>query len=317
VASERPTPAAGEAPVVAPSTRVGARPLSARHEEWLWATLLLAPSLLLFGLFVLWPAVAGLLISFTNYRLLRAPEFVGLDNYARLLRDPDVHQAALNTLVLFVEVVPLTIIISFALAALLNLPLRLREGYRVLYFLPLIASPVATAAMFRFLLYPERGLLNSALSLVAPVRLDYLGSEALALHTISALIIWGAIPINVILYLAALQQAPPELYEAAAIDGAGALARFRHITWPLVTPTTFMLAILNSLAATIGSFDLVRVLTNGGPLGATTTLVYLVYQRGFVDLNMGLAAALGYALFVGVLILTLLQFRLQRRWVHY
>jgi multiple sugar transport system permease protein len=317
VALEHPTPAAGEAPVVAPSTRVGAGRLSTRHEEWLWATILLAPSLLLFGLFVLWPAVAGLFISFTNYRLLRAPEFIGLDNYARLLRDPDVHQAALNTLVLFVEVVPLTIVISFALAVLLNLPLRLREGYRVLYFLPLIASPVATAAMFRFLLYPERGLLNSALSLVAPVRLDYLGSEALALHTISALIIWGAIPINVILYLAALQQAPPELYEAAAIDGAGALARFRHVTWPLVTPTTFMLAILNSLSATIGSFDLVRVLTNGGPLGATTTLVYLVYQRGFVDLNMGLAAALGYALFVGVLILTLLQFHLQRRWVHY
>jgi ABC-type sugar transport system permease subunit len=171
--------------------------------------------------------------------------------------------------------------------------------------------------MFRFLLFPHRGLLNSALSLVVPSELDYLGDPNLALHTISALIVWGAIPINVILYLAALQQVPPELHEAAAIDGAGVLDRFRHVTWPLVTPTTFMLVILNSLSATIGSFDLVRVLTDGGPLGATTTLVYLVYQRGFVDLNLGSAAALGYLLFVGVLLITFAQFRLQRYWVHY
>jgi len=213
--------------------------------------------------------------------------------------------------------VPLTIILAFLIAVLMNQPLRFRSSFRVFYFVPLIASPVATAAMFRFLLFPHRGLLNSAISLIVPVELDFLGSEGLALHTISALIIWGAIPINVILYLAALQQVPPELHEAAAIDGAGVLDRFRHVTWPMVTPTTFMLVILNSLGATIGSFDLVRVLTDGGPLGATTTLVYLVYQRGFVDLNLGSAAALGYLLFVGVLLITFAQFRLQRLWVHY
>lgn len=317
MALDGPAPAAHERGLPTAGVQARRRQLSTRHEEWLWAGLLLVPSLVLFTLFVLWPAIIGLGISFTNYRLLKPGEFVGLENYARLLRDPDVQQAAMNTALLFAEVVPATIVLSFAIAVLLNQPLRLREPYRVLFFLPLIASPVATAAMFRFLLYPQRGLLNSAISLIIPVRFDYLGDPALALHTISALITWGAIPINVILYLAALQQVPPELYEAASIDGAGVVRRFRHITWPLVTPTTFMLAILNSLAATIGSFDLVRVLTNGGPLGATTTLVYLVYQRGFVDLNMGVAAALGYALFVGVLLLTLLQFRLQRRWVHY
>jgi ABC-type sugar transport system permease subunit len=317
MAMQQPTPSVDER--LARETRQAARrsQLSARHEEWLWAGLLLTPSLILFGLFVLWPAIVGLGLSFTNYRLLQPGTFIGLQNYLNLLRDEAVHQAALNTVVLFAEVVPATILLSFAAAVLLNQPLRLREGYRVLFFLPLIASPVATAAMFRFLLYPERGLLNSFISLFVSVRLDYLGDPALALHTISALITWGAIPINIILYLAALQQVPPELYEAAAIDGAGAWARFRHVTWPLVTPTTFMLAILNSLAATIGSFDLVRVLTDGGPLGATTTLVYLVYQRGFVDLSMGAAAALGYLLFIGVLALTLIQFRLQRRWVHY
>ena len=317
MALDGPTPAAHERGVAAAHAQRRGWQLSTRHEEWLWAGLLLAPSLVLFALFVFWPAVVGLGISFTNYRLLKPGDFVGLDNYARLLRDPDVHQAAVNTVILFAEVVPATIVLSFTVAVLLNQPLRLREPYRVLFFLPLIASPVATAAMFRFLLYPQRGLLNSAISLIVPVQLDYLGGPALALHTVSALITWGAIPINVILYLAALQQVPPELYEAAAIDGASVVSRFRHITWPLVTPTTFMLVILNSLAATIGSFDLVRVLTNGGPLGATTTLVFLVYQRGFVDLNMGLAAALGYALFVGVLLLTLAQFKLQRRWVHY
>ncbi|MBI2942310.1 MAG: sugar ABC transporter permease [Chloroflexi bacterium] len=315
--SSRLTPATREQATFAGREQESGLRLTARHEEWLWAAILLLPSLVLFAMFVIWPALVGLYLSFTNYRLLNAPEIIGFAHYARLVRDPDVIQAAVNTAILFGEVVPAVILLSFLVAVLLNQPLRFREVFQVFYFLPLIASPVATAAMFRYLLYREYGLLNSAISLVYPARLDYLGNTSLALHTISALIIWGAIPVNVILYLAALQQVPPELHEAAAIDGAGTLDRFRHITWPLVTPTTFMLIILNALGATIGSFDLVRVLTNGGPLGATTTLVYLVYQRGFIDLNMGFAAALGYTLFVGVLIVTLIQFRLQRRWVHY
>lgn len=297
--------------------RAGRGGLAARHEEWLWAAILVLPSLALFALFVVWPAFEGLYLSFTDYHLLAPPRFVGIAQYAKLLADPDVQQAAGNTGLLFAEVVPVTIVLAFLVAVLLNQPLRFRSSFQVFYFVPLIASPVATAAMFRFLLFPHRGLLNSAISLIGPVELDFLGDPNLALPTISALIVWGAIPINVILYLAALQQVPPELHEAAAIDGAGILDRFRHVTWPLVTPTTFMLVILNSLGATIGSFDLVRVLTDGGPLGATTTLVYLVYQRGFVDLNFGSAAALGYLLFVGVLLVTFVQFLIQRFWVHY
>jgi multiple sugar transport system permease protein len=317
VSRGQPAPASARTTAYAAFERKAGSRLSAHQEEWIWAAILVLPSLILFALFVVWPALVGLYLSFTDYRLLKPPTFVGVSQYTRLLEDPDVQQAAANTVILFAEVVPVTIILAFLVAVLLNQPVRFRDSFRVFYFVPLIASPVATAAMFRFFLFPNRGLLNSAISLIVPVEFDYLGDPSLALHTISALIVWGAIPINVILYLAALQQVSPELHEAAAIDGAGVLSRFRHITWPLVTPTTFMLVILNSLGATIGSFDLVRVLTDGGPLGSTTTLVYLLYQRGFVDLNMGSAAALGYLLFIGVLLATFAQFRFQRLWVHY
>ncbi len=317
MSTDRPTPATANKATPRTPEREAWLQLSVRQEEWLWAGILLTPSLILFVVMVLWPALVGLYLSFTNYRLPGVPQFIGVAQYARLIRDPDVHQAAVNTFILFAEVVPVTIILSFLIAALLNQPLRFRRALQVFYFLPLIASAVATAAMFRYLLYRQGGLLNSAISLIVPVEIDFLGDPNLALHTISVLIIWGAIPISVILYLAALQQVPAELYEAAAIDGAGVLSSFRHVTWPLVTPTTFMLVILIGLGATIGSFDLVRVLTNGGPLGATTTLVYLIFQRGFLEMNLGSAAAIGYTLFAGVLLITLFQFRTQQRWVHY
>jgi len=292
--------------------------LTEQRREVLWAAAFLIPGLIPFTLFMLWPIVQGFTITFTTYRLTRPPVFAGLANYAKLFRDPELPQAVRNTAMLMVEVVPIAIVASLILASLLNTRVRGTAFFRLLYFLPLTTSAIASAAIFRYILHGDYGLLNSLLSLLlGPVRIAYLQDPRFALHAVALILLWSIVPLNVIFYLAALQEVPRELLEAAEIDGAGVLARWLHITWPLVSPTTFMLVVLNTVQAAVGSFDLVRVLTQGGPLGATNVVVYYLYRKAFTDFEMGYASTIGYVLFFAILLLTVLQFRLQRAWVHY
>lgn len=281
------------------------------YPEYVYALALLAPSLALFLIFVIGPMLFGLLISLTNYDLLAGTsEFVGLTNYIAFLSDPAFHQALWNTAILFGEVVPATIILSFLIACGLNLKLPGQVLFRTVYFLPLVSAAVAVATIFRFVFY-QYGPINSILGTQIP----FLSRPEFALHALSIILIWSLIPLNVVFYLAALQAVSRDLYDAAAIDGAGGVASTRYISWPLVLTTTIFVAVIDITAVAIGSFDIVQVLTKGGPLGSTTTVVYLLYRRAFVDFDLASASALGFILALVLLVITrlLLMFQSSRQ----
>ena len=271
-----------------------------RYPEYVYAAVLLAPSLLLFLAFVIGPMFFGLLISVTNYDILAGSSgWVGLTNYTAFISDPQFHQALWNTFVLFVEVIPLAILLSFVIASLLNLKLPGRLVFRTAFFLPLISAAVAVATIFRFVFY-QNGPINSLLG----TQIAFLSQPEFALLCLSIILIWTLIPLNIVFYLAALQGVSRDLYDAASIDGAGGIAMARHITWPLVLPTTVFVTVINITAVAIGSFDIVYVLTKGGPQGSTTTVVYLLYRRAFVDFDLPSASALGFMLALLLLVIT-------------
>jgi multiple sugar transport system permease protein len=271
-----------------------------RYPEYVYAAILLAPSLILFLTFVIGPMFFGLLISVTNYDILAGSSgWVGFANYGALFSDPEFHQALWNTVLLFAEVVPATILISFVVACLLNLKLPGRLIFRTAFFLPLVSAAVAVATIFRFVFY-QNGPINSLLGTQIP----FLSRPEFALLCLSVILIWTLVPLNVVFYLAALQAVGQDLVDAAALDGAGGIQTARHITWPLVLPTTIFVAVINITSVAIGSFDIVYVLTKGGPLGSTTTVVYLLYRRAFVDFDLPSASAIGFLLAVILLAIT-------------
>jgi ABC-type sugar transport system permease subunit len=190
-------------------------------------------------------------------------------------------------------------LLSFLLACLLNLKLPGRLVFRTAFFLPLISAAVAVATIFRFVFY-QNGPINSILGTQIP----FLSRPEFALLCVSIILIWTLIPLNIVFYLAALQSIGQDLFDAAAIDGASGIQVTRFITWPLVLPTTIFVAVINITAVAIGSFDMVYVLTKGGPLGSTTTVVYLLYRRAFVDFDLPSASALGFMLAVILLLIT-------------
>jgi multiple sugar transport system permease protein len=282
-----------------------------RYPEYAFALVLLAPSLLLFLTFVIGPMFFGLLISVTNYDILQgSSEFVGLANYTAFLSDPQFHQALWNTVLLFAEVVPATIIISFLIACLLNMKLPGRLVFRTAFFLPLVSAAVAVATIFRFVFY-QNGPINSILGTQIP----FLSRPEFALLCLSIILIWTLVPLNIVFYLAALQAIGRDLVDAASIDGASGTQTTRYITWPLVLPTTIFITVINITAVAIGSFDIVYVLTKGGPLGSTTTVVYLLYRRAFVDFDLPSASALGFMLALILLLVTrlLLMYEASKR----
>lgn len=300
--------------VLPAAASAGRRPRRPALEPWLY----LSPALLLIATMLLVPVAFGLAYSLRRFGAFRS-EYVGLDQYRAMLADSDLGWALLHTLWWTAGSLVLQFLLGLGLALALNRDFAGRRLVQALVFLPWAVPSFLSGLTWAWLFNPVIGPLPHWLAAlgILPQPTNILADPATAMWGPIIANVWFGVPFFAITLLAALKAIPPELHEAAAIDGAGILSRFRHITWPLVTPTTFMLVILNSLGATIGSFDLVRVLTDGGPLGATTTLVYLLYQRGFVDLNMGSAAALGYLLFIGVLLATIAQFRFQRLWVHY
>jgi ABC-type sugar transport system permease subunit len=193
--------------------------------------------------------------------------------------------------ILFAEVVPATIILSFIIANLLNVKLPGRLVFRTAFFLPLVSAAVAVATIFRFVFY-QNGPINSILGTQIP----FLSRPETALLCLSIILIWTLVPLNIVFYLAALQAVGQDLLDAAALDGASGVQSARYVIWPLVLPTTIFVAVINITAVAIGSFDIVYVLTKGGPQGATTTVVYLLYRRAFVDFDLPSASALGFLL---------------------
>jgi len=213
--------------------------------------------------------------------------------------------------------VPVRTALALLLAIALNQQLRGVSVFRAAYFLPTITSAVAAATVWRWIYEPNFGLLNSLLYAIGVAHPPaWLSSPAWAMPALILLGVWQGLGFQMVIFLAGLQGIPTHLYEAAAIDGAGWWARFRHITLPLISPTTFFVLII-SVIGSYQVFDQAFVLTEGGPGYATTTLVYYIYEYAFQFFKMGYAAAMAWILFAIVFVLTVIQFRIQARWVHY
>ncbi len=280
---------------------------------WLFA----APALLAIAVFFVVPVAAALLMSATDFDIyglasLHNVRFVGLENYLHLLQRPLFWRALLNTLFFVVVGVPLSVAVSLGTALLLHSPLtRFKGFFRTALFAPVVTTLAAVAVVWLFLLHAHYGLLNYALSWLGLHPVDWLGDPHWAMPAIVLLSVWKNFGYNMIILLAGLQAIPGHLYEAAALDGAGRAAVFRHVTVPSLAPMLLMVSLL-TMAGHFQLFAEPYVMTQGGPAERTVTVLYLMYQDGFKWWSLGAASAVAFVLFLLMLGLSLLQARLAR-----
>jgi multiple sugar transport system permease protein len=294
-------------------TRKLSIPSEANSAAWFFLT----PALILIGVFFFVPVVASLLLSVTDFDLygIANPSntrFVGLGNYTKLLSSPDFWNALKNTFYFAFVGGPLTIAVSLAAALLLSSKLvRFKGLFRTIYFTPFVTTLVAVAIVWRYLYHTRYGLFNYVLGSVGINPIDWLGNPHWAMPAIILMVVWKSFGYNMLIFIAGIQAIPEELYDAAEIDGAGPVRRFLSITLPMLMPTLVFVSVITM----IGYFQLFAepyVMTQGGPLRSTTSVVLLMYEEGFRWWRMGFAAAVAFVLFIVILLATLLQFRLQK-----
>jgi multiple sugar transport system permease protein len=282
------------------------------------AWLLVAPALTVIGVFFALPVLAALLVSFTDFDIYALADvanlrFVGLRNYARLLETPLFWHALGNTLYFVAIGVPLSIGISLGAALLLNSPLaRARSFFRTALFVPVVTTLVAVAVIWRYLLSTRYGLLNYALGRLGIAPVDWLGDPHWAMPAIILFAVWKSFGYNMVILLAGLQAIPRELYEAARMDGASRAQQLRYITLPSLAPLLLMVSIL-TIAGHFQLFAEPYVMTQGGPLQSTVSVLYFMYEEGFKWWNLGSASAVAFVLFLFIFAVTALQLRLAPR----
>jgi multiple sugar transport system permease protein len=295
-----------------------APPPQSRYENSRAAWGFLAPALALIGVFFFLPVAASFLLSVTDFDLyaigsLSNARFVGLRNYAALLHNALFWSALKNTFYFALVGGPLTVATSLGAALLVNAKLVRYKGlFRTIYFVPFVTTLVAVAIVWRYLFHTEYGLLNYALRAVGVGPIDWLGNPRWAMPAIMLLAIWKNFGYHMLIFIAGLQAIPEELYEAARLDGAGGVRQFRHVTLPMLAPTFFFVGVVTM----IGYFQLFAepyVMTGGGPLKSTTSLVLFMYEEGFRWWRLGVAAAIAFLLFLVILAWTLVQLRLERK----
>jgi multiple sugar transport system permease protein len=293
------------------------RPAEARAESraaWAFVT----PALLLIGVFFALPVLGAFVLSFTDFDIysiadLASTRFVGLKNYQDLLANPLFRTALRNTLYFVAVGGPLSAAVSLAAAILVNAKLtRFKPFFRSAFFAPWVTTLVAMALVWRYIYHPQYGLLNSGLHFFGIGPVDWLGDPHWAMPALILLSVWKNFGYNMLVFLAGLQSIPEELYEAAALDGAGAWRRFRHVTLPMLGPTFVFVGVVTMIAS-FQIFSEPYVMTQGGPLKSTLTLVLYMYEEGFRWWRLGLSAAIAVVLFLLTLAGTLVQLRLQRR----
>ncbi len=288
-------------------------PLARRRERWFY--LLISPWLVGLVLFQSGPILGALVLSLMHWPLPQAPRFVGLAQLRALASDRLFWRALANTLYYAAGSVPLTMALGLALALALRPERRATHLFRAVFFLPVILPGVATAFVWGWVFNPRYGAVNALLATVGIRGPGWLFDEVWAMPALILMSLWSA-GASMLVYLAALRDMPGELYEAAALDGAGRWSAFRHITWPLLSPATFLLLTINVIAA-LQVFTPSYALTRGGPNNATLTLPLYIYLNAFVWGRLGYASAQALALFVVILGLTLLQVRLTEGRVFY
>ncbi len=280
--------------------------------------LFLTPALFMITVFFFFPVVAALFMSFTDFDIYGLSDigfvrFIGLSNYADLLNDPLFWTALKNTFYFVLVGGPLSIAVSLGAALLINSRLvRFKSFFRLMYFVPVVATLVSVAVVWRYIYHPRFGLLNFALDKIGIEPIDWLGDPVWAMPAIILLAVWKNFGFNMIIFIAGLQNIPEELYEAARIDGANAVSQFKSITLPMLAPTMLFVGIITM----IGYFQLFAepyVMTQGGPVNSTLSIVLYMYQEGFRWWNMGYSASLAFVLFLIIFIGTLIQLRVQKR----
>jgi len=293
-----------------------------RRAELLWFWLLAGPALAGFAVFNLWPMLDSLWLSFCQYDVVTAPRFIGLRNYVYLLKSDPAFWASVKVTLVFTAVqLPLSLAAALGVALLLNQPMQGRGFWRAVYFLPSILPQAASVAVFVYIFQSDGGLLNRLLALGGVAGPAWVSSPTWALPVVIVISLWG-FGYPMVIFLGGLQNVPRELYEAAHIDGADAWARFRHVTLPQISPVIFFNLVMGVIGA-LKVFDLAYAfgaaqgLTPGGPARATLFYGLNLYQQAFTYFHMGLASAMAWLLFAVILLITWLNFRLGRRWVHY
>lgn len=299
--------------------KFGARLHWPSRREWhsnLTGYLFFAPWLISLIFLNAFPIGAAVYYSFTEYSVLQAPRWIGLDNYHEMLFVDELFWTAIyNTVYYCIFAVPLGLALSLFLAVLLNYRIRGISFFRATFFLPSIVPAVAASIVWAWILHPEYGLVNDLLARIGLPGPPWLTSEIWSKPAFILMSLWGIGPTTII-FLAGLQDIPAHLYEAAEIDGAHLFQRFRHVTVPLLTPTIFFNLVIGLINA-FQIFTQVYIISEGGPLWSTLFYVYYLYRHGFQYFNMGYASALALVLFVIILILTLIVLASSKRWVYY
>lgn len=287
------------------------------RREALLFLLFVGPNLFFFAVFSFWPIIYSAYLSTRRWDMIAPVKpFVGLNNYRYLFTDDTFRLVLRNTVVFTGVTVGGTLVLGLGLALLLNQPLRGREGAKAILFAPSLLSGAAISIVWIYLFDPRFGLIARMLDVVGVASPSWLADPRWAMPAVIIVSIWKDLGFTAVIYLAGLRTIPRDLYEAAKVDGAGPWWRFRSVTLPMLSPIVFFLGV-TSLLNTIQSFDIIQVMTRGGPVDSTTTLIYYVYQQGFVAFNAGRASAAAIILFVAMLGITLAQVRWAERQVHY
>ena len=286
-----------------------------RRDQWIAYGFLL-PNIIGFLLFMLGPIVASLVMSLFRWDIFTAPTFIDWDNFIEIFSRGSGFWQYLGNTLFFTISVPLSLALALFLAVMLNQPLRGMGFFKTIYFLPVVSSAIAVAIIWQWLLNKDFGVINALLVNLRLAPVDWLGSPLMAKLSIVLMSVWKGLGYNILIYLAALQAIPGELYEAAHLDGAASGRRFLHVTLPLLGPAHLFLFVTGFIS-TFQLFGPIYVMTQGGPLKGTWSLVYEIWWKAFREFRMGYAAALAWILFALIFVVTLVQWRYAGRKVHY
>lgn len=294
--------------------------MKCKKRDWKYSgnvLLFVVPALIPLVVFWIYPILRSLFISFTNWDYMSPTyDFVFLDNFISLFHDSRFYDALLNTLVFTVETLVPTLAGGLLLALLLQKNFRGSGVYKFILFSPWITPTVAISIVWVWIFEPDTGIANAVLNFFHLPGLDWIQSSDTALLAVIIVTVWKSIGYAMIFYLSALEKVPSELYEACGLDGARKWQRFRDITIPSISPTTFFLMII-TMVNSLQAYDQIQILTQGGPSGSTRTLLYMYYQLGFEEFDMGQATAVAMVMIVLTVLLSAIQFRASKKWVHY
>lgn len=288
------------------------------RKKWIWAYGFIAPSMILICALNLWPIVQTIWFSLNKVKGFETPQWVGLDNYIAVLQNSEFSKALLNTVIYAAVTVPVGVALSLITAVFLNASIKCKSFFRVCYFLPVISAPAAIAMVWRWLYNADFGFINYVLSIIGIEGPNWIGDNHTVLISVMIVGIWAMVGYNMVILLAGLQDIPKTFYEAAEIDGAGGLRKFIYITVPLVSPTLFFV-VLTTVISSLQVFDHIYMMidSTNPALKSAESVVYMFYKYTFLQYDKGYGSAIATVLLVLVLLLTIIQMKVQKKWVHY